>query len=68
MYGTAKDLNVWNYKIYSQRITLSLPINLCLDYFENKINTSKDKLIRWAIINVDDQKVEIHATFLSKEV
>lgn len=67
MSGMGKGLKDWNYKVYDERITIDLPSDLSIDYFENKINYSKAILLRWAIIKLDANKATINATFLGKE-
>ena len=67
MFGMVEDLKDSNYKIISKKININLPKNLSLSYFEDKIKTPHDKLLKWAIINIENNVATIYTTYVSRE-
>jgi len=67
MSGMEKYSNDWNYKISLNKLSIPRPANLSLSYIEDKINTSKNILLDWAIVKVENENIIINSTVLTRK-
>ena len=63
MYGMERSLKDWNYNICTDKIRMDK--TLSLKYIEKNLSASGKKLLKWAITNVEDDKIVVQATFLN---
>lgn len=62
MSGMEEGLKDLNYKVISRKLKIPLSECLSVEYVENKIKTHKGTLLRWFIIDLNNQQVTIYAT------
>lgn len=67
IFGMEKYLKDWNYKIFPKKFKIPCENNLNLDYIEKNISNFGLIVLKWAIVNVENNSLIIEAVVIEKE-